>query len=215
MARLDVVRQVRSAATKAPTTSETPQILIVTGQSSSASCRLPNKQAAFVEKVLPRNINIETPLMGFPWQVDFFEARNKEPHILVASWRNALQFAYASTNSRFRRGCANLVLPRISMGLDRKIILAASCGYQIVSAAFSEAKEINCKVLLITLGAVGFGKLQNHRITTCHIRGKRDIISTIGSSIKPNLTVDCGHMDYWDHPEIQEKCAGLIYEFLS
>jgi hypothetical protein len=212
MARLNVVRHVSAAAVRSQPMDHDSTVLIITGQSSALSCRLPKNQAEFIRNLCSAETN---PVqMGFPWHPDFNSPRECEPHILSASWRNGIQFAYAQCSRRFQKGCANLILPRLMAGPSRMVVVSASCGYQIVCTALNQAVELKNDLLLISLGAVGFTTLRNAKVLTYHVRGARDFISAIGSRVRADLVVNGGHMDYWEHPEVQKNCADRVHDFL-
>jgi len=216
MAHLNVVRYVSSTEkvldANEPDFIGTSAVIVVTGQSSSNSCRLPAAQKFFLERVIGKPP--PEPDFAFPWATSYSSERTREPSLAMASMRNMRQFFAAQFNRSFQAGCKRLFEKAFHDPRKKIVFLTGSCGYQISLSALNQIEQPN-DVLLVALGPVGFARCTNPRVKVVHVRGRGDLISQLLSVSKPDFVVDCGHMSYWSDTEVLSLCRGVVHEFLG
>lgn len=181
------------------------RIAILTGQSSFASSRLSLPQEQFIEAIAPDGYDLL--MSGFPYHADQMAVR-PEPSIIAASWRNAAQTLWSVRPTGFRNSLSQIVGMLISRTNRRLVVIAGSCGLQLINSIWPGLpKHPQLDIRVIALGPACFGPLQ---MSASVIQGSQDLWSKLFYRGPVHFHVRCGHLDYWDSPEVRQITNSLI-----
>lgn len=159
------------------------KLAIVSGLSDPSTCALSDIQRDFLTRVdAPESAKVDR---NFPF-VDT-RAPRRDPHLLVASWRNTTQFFAASQRTYVEHAKRHWRALRDST--DTLFVITLSCGLEIVRNVLEKDDHAH----ILALGPVA--RALPHVPCTL-IRGTRDPISRFffrQAVVIPNL----GHLDYF------------------
>ena len=179
------------------------QAVFLTGQSDPGRCALSPEQAAFLA-ALP----LPAPARGahnFPY-LDVSRPYRAIP-LPLASWNNVRQFVGAHAPA-FRRRHRDRVLARLDEA-DRTLLLAGSSGLSLLRNLGLPEGALR-RLHVFAYGAVGWSR------PPCDawiVTGRRDwIAACLGP--KPDVRVDCGHMDYLSCAGVLEACHDYLARIL-
>jgi hypothetical protein len=175
------------------------QAAFLTGQSDPRGCALSPRQAAFLA-ALPLPAEAKVPL-NFPY--DRRTGPHRETALLAASWSNFRQFLGSWSGGfavRYRPGVEAML-----DGADRTLILAGSCGLELLARLGLDAARLS----RIHVLAYGPAALRWPDCETTVVQGRRDWISR-PLARRADAWVDCDHLGYLTCPEMLALGRDLV-----
>jgi hypothetical protein len=132
---------------------------------------------------------------GFPWNAAALHEPYRREAILTASARNAAQFAAARLGSSLGREVARHLQPLLDSCSRRLLLVCASAGAELLTAALPHVRLGERPVLAVVLGPVG--RLPGPGAVRVHVvRGARDRLSRWGCAAPTDSEVPGGHLGY-------------------
>jgi hypothetical protein len=132
-------------------------------------------------------------LTGFPFHADF--AEHSHSPLPLASLRNMRQSLWCLHNARYRRILSEVLAAAFANTGRRLTLLAASCGFEMLNAAFGgAAPRPGLAVRIVALGPTCLAPIRLPHFVT--IQGKRDIYSKLLYRGPVHHTPDCAHLQY-------------------
>jgi membrane-associated phospholipid phosphatase len=188
------------------------RLLMLTGQSSFVSSVLDNNKLIFLQKIAANNENFNTSFVGFPWHSEF-NSKRKKTSFSMSCIRNAMQYLWLRNNSKYQESVERIIHHAIQITNQQLVFITGSCGIQHLLCALKKYQKINlCHIKIIALGPVGRDIITNLDLYELHlVQGKQDFWSKIlWTGKKANYHPDCGHLEYYECPEIFTLVNELI-----
>jgi hypothetical protein len=191
---LDYVRRLHALDPAGSIVRSTPNaVMLLTGRSLYDDCHLIPQQLAFLERVVPPDV--QAVPAHFPYHGDLMTSVLPEPNLLVCSWRNTLQYLYVRFVPSFRKVLARH-LQEIFDRCERVVVITGSCGLAFLESSRPYLRlRGEDQLRVIALGPVIWFRPTTRNLTV--IRGRHDWISRTFSPVAPDYTVAGGHMDYY------------------
>lgn len=191
--RLGALDPARSLVSPAPRA-----VVLLSGRSLFNDCHLRPQQLEFLKRVAPPGVRV-IPAQ-FPYHRDMMTALLPEPHILIASWRNMLQYTCARLAPSFRRLVARH-LQVVFDSCERVTVITGSSGLALLESARAHLTlRSPSQLRVIALGPVIWCRPTIRHLTV--IRGDRDWISRALAPVTSDYVVAGGHMDYYTNPHV-------------
>ncbi|NBV05850.1 MAG: inositol phosphorylceramide synthase [Proteobacteria bacterium] len=188
------------------------RLVMLTGQSSFVSSVLDDNKRVFLQKIAANNENFNTSFGGFPWNYEF-NTRKKKASFAMSCVRNAMQYLWLKNNTKYQEGVRRIIHHAIQITNQQLVFITGSCGIQHILCALKKYQKTNfCYIKIIALGPVGENIMINLDLYDLHIvQGKRDFWSKIlWNGKKANYRPDCGHLEYYECPEVFTLVDKLI-----
>ncbi len=188
------------------------RLLLLTGQSSFNSSVLDDNKRFFLQKIAANNANFNTSFVGFPWHYEF-NSQKKKASFAISCIRNAMQYFWLRNNTKYQEGVERIIHHAIKITNQQLVFITGSCGIQHLLCALKKYQKTNlCYIKIIALGPVGKDITANLNLYDPHfVQGKRDFWSKIlWTGRKANYHPDCGHLEYYECPEIFTLVNELI-----
>jgi hypothetical protein len=182
--------------------------VILTGQSSFTSSRLTPSQCCFLESVAPPDFDLMRS--GFPYHADLLGV-GPAPSLTAASWRNAAQTLWSTAPAAFHRSLAQILGKLLARTSRRLVLITGSCGLQFANSVWSELhKPAQLDIRVIALGPACFGPVRMPGAQVAVVQGSQDYWSKLLFRGRIDFPVQCGHLDYWNSPEVCEIARAWI-----
>ena len=165
--------------------------IFLTGQSDRRSCGLSPDQQQTADML--QSLDIEVQPLNFPYQEQM--AGYRKINILLASIAN-LHMYFQSRQEAFVSRYRPQFCRKISQHAFT-LVLAGSCGLEILNN-FQLSDEVKKRLLIFAYGPIA-RKRPDIRCTM--VQGRRDRLSRYFFP-QTDFSVDCGHMDYLQSPEV-------------
>ncbi len=132
-------------------------------------------------------------LTGFPFHADF--AEHSPSPLPLASLRNMRQTFWCLHNARYRSNLSQVLAAAFANTEQRLTLLTASCGFEMLNAAFAGVTlRPGLTILIVALGPTCLAPIRLPHFVT--VQGKRDIYSKLLYRGPVHHTPDCAHLEY-------------------
>jgi hypothetical protein len=177
--------------------------LLWTGQSSWQNAGLFPDQTQLL-KTLFQDDALST---GFPFHQDCDQ--HQPSPVWRASLRNARQTLWCGNNLRYQQILHQTLHTAIQNTKERLTLLTASCGFEMLNAAFQQTQiPPHLEIQIIALGPTCLSNIKLPTFTA--IQGRTDIYSKLLFRGPVHHTTNCGHLDYARCPETLQLLKRLV-----
>ena len=171
------------------------RIAFVSGLSDPGTCALSPAQHDFLDALQASQSEILR--LNFPYVSEAASAERSAPALLLASWRNAVQYRLART-ARFRKA-ATRHFESLLKSTQRLLLVTLSCGLEIVRCAMP-AIPTAASVTIVALGPVA-RRLPSAECYT--VQGTRDYLSRAFFPSPSHAITGLGHLGYMQSGEVR------------
>lgn len=150
-------------------------------------------------------MGFEAVPVGFPWNRAAIGAPWSRPPLVAASVRNGLQTLACWTSPRFRRQIARHVRPLVESTTECLLVVAGSCGLELVSAGLRRTGvPVGLRIRIVALGPVARRPIGHPRVDVVVVRGPSDRWSRRGCPLATDHEVDVDHLGYAADPGVRQ-----------
>lgn len=188
------------------------RIVWLTGLSDPRRCELSEAQEAFLRRLdAPEECKL---YRNFPYLP--CDGNAASPPLLRASLRNGRQFLAASgwrsNTAADYRSAAALHWQALARSTDRLLILAGSCGLEIVRRCLACSESSIADVRIAALGPVGWTRPP---CETLLVQGSRDYVSRLFFRRPDVLVPSVGHMNYLSSDQVFDVVNRWVCDNIS
>lgn len=176
-----------------------PRVAFLTGQSDPARCALSPIQSTVLAELQRHAHGVDCIPLNYPWRTD--SAAWRPVPLWHASLANVRQYLAARRGDEPALSTARHWL----LEAPRSLLLVGSCGLSLLEALLRNTdQQLRSRIRVIAYGPVGPhwpSGIDGHALL-----GRHDWIARLLGPCEPGqakvtrLTLDCGHMDYLQHP---------------
>lgn len=148
--------------------------------------------------------------VGFPFNKRHDFKGCKRADMLLASYRNIVQFIYSTFLKSYRELIAKHLQPIFDCSREIVIICQSSGLHMLKTALPFIGFKKELKVTIVALGPVTMRRFCDNRFKLVVIKGYKDWVSLLFDRQPVDHWVSCNHFDYCQCKEVRETLGGVL-----